>query len=382
MGTFINQFRRTSGPETQSNASVNKSNFEYSSINSLSPFEDDTADSTSPGVDSNHVNTDSEDDNIVCDISIQADQARLCLAKQAHDLVPGKTGTSLVKKILTTSDAPHLDTKALIQKLDKGAKTVDFDVSTLLEEQLKDPILGAVRSWTLENTPPDIISPEIQQSTGLLRYWQEFNRLLIQEEGQLVCYNEPSDKLEEVNLHICLHLSLFLAWFLLGQYNEMGGHIGATKTYANAKSFNYWPGMFHWKTCQNNKPKPKHRNEVPLEERQNERVTFCTIHINHKGPIHPTSASNVHCLLFIDAFSRFLMVYPVRNTTALATNTAAENWILSFGIPQSIIHDRGTAFIKTKFINRTKELGITLRPRTAYSPWTIGKIETQNQHFA
>ena len=76
------------------------------------------------------------------------------------------------------------------------------------------------------------------------------------------------------------------------------------------------------------------------------------------------------------------MVYAVRNTLALATITAVEKWILSFGIPQSIIHDRGTAFINTEFINRTKELGNTLRPRTAYSPWTNGKIETQNQHIA
>ena len=107
-------------------------------------------------------------------------------------------------------------------------------------------------------------------------------------------------------------------------------------------------------TCQNNKPKPKHRNEVPLEEWQNETVPFRTKHIDHKGPIHPTSASNVHCLLIVDAFSRFLMVYPVRNTTALATITAVEKWIFSFGIPQSVIHDRGTDFINTEFINWTK----------------------------
>ena len=77
------------------------------------------------------------------------------------------------------------------------------------------------------------------------------------------------------------------------------------------------------------------------------------------------------------------MVYPVRNTTALAIITAVEKCILSFGIPKSVIHDRGTAFINTEFINWTKELGSFLRPRTAYSPWTNGKIETiENQHIA
>ena len=161
MGKFINQFRRICGPETQSNAFVNISNAENSSINSLSPTEDDVEDSTSPGDDSHHLSTDSEDDNTVCNISIQADQARLCQSKQAHNLVLGITDGPLVKKSLTTSDAPHLNTKELIQKLDKVAKTVDLDVSTILEEQMKDPVLGTVRSWLRINNPPDNKSPEI-----------------------------------------------------------------------------------------------------------------------------------------------------------------------------------------------------------------------------
>ena len=58
----------------------------------------------------------------------------------------GKTDASLAKKCLTASDASHLHTKALIQKLDEVAKTVVFDVSTILEEQMKDPVLGTERS--------------------------------------------------------------------------------------------------------------------------------------------------------------------------------------------------------------------------------------------
>ena len=86
--------------------------------------------------------------------------------------------------------------------------------------------------------------------------------------------------------------------------------------------------------------------------------------------------------MVIDAFSRFLVVYPVTTTGAQATISAIEKWIHLFGIPPFIVHDRGTAFINTDFINWTKELGITLRPRTAHSHWTNGKIESQNQHIA
>ena len=107
----------------------------------------------------------------------------------------------------------------------------------------------------------------------------------------------------------------------------MGGYIDGSKTDNNVKRFYYWPGMFDWicaltadcLTCPNKKPKPKRRNEVPLKEWQNEAVPFRTIHIDHKGPLHPPFNRKLHCLLVIDAYSSFLMVYPVTNTGAQAT---------------------------------------------------------------
>ena len=134
--------------------------------------------------------------------------------------------------------------------------------------------------------------------------------------------------------------------------------------------------------CQNTKPKLKHLNEVPLEEWQGDTAPFCAQHIDHQGPLHPPSNRNIHCLLLVESFSRFLMVYPVTNTEAQATIAAVEKWILRFGIPRSILHDRRTAFLNTDFVNWTKELGITLPTRTAHSPWLNGKVETQNKHIA
>ena len=241
-----------------------------------------------------------------------------------------KIDNSLANKPLTANEAPHLDTKPLIAKLDDVAKTVDLDVSTILAEQIKDAVLGIVSSCLRKGISPETKSPDIQQSKGLLRYCQEIDRLFIEEEGQLLCYNEATDKLDYENLRICLPLSLILACFRLGHYNEMGAHMRAAKTYNNAKRFYYWPGMFDWifaltadcVTCQNNKPKPKHRNEVPLEEWHNETVPFRTIHIDHKGPLQPPSNRNLYSLSAIDAFSRFLMVYPVTNTGAQATISA------------------------------------------------------------
>ena len=225
MGRFINQYRRICGPETRSNVSASASNTDYRSITPLSSAEDNEANRDSHSEDS----TDSEGDNTICDISIQADKLRLCQAKRAHELVPGSRDVSLAQKLLTVSDAPHIDTETLIQKLHDVAKAVDLDVSTIFAEHIKDPVLSTVRSWIRIDNPPDINSPEIQQSKGLLRYHQEFNRLLIEGEVQLLCYNEQLGKLQEENLRICLPSSLFLACFRLGHYSEMGGRMGALK---------------------------------------------------------------------------------------------------------------------------------------------------------
>ena len=90
--------------------------------------------------------------------------------------------------------------------------------------------MSIVRSWIERDTPPDLRAPEIRQSKHPLRYGQELDRLLIEEHGQLLCYDEPSDTLDERNSRICLPLSLFLACFRMGHYNELGGHMGASKT--------------------------------------------------------------------------------------------------------------------------------------------------------
>ena len=60
-----------------------------------------------------------------------------------------------------------MDTKSLIAKLDEVAKTIDLDVSTILAEQINDPVLGTVRSWIRKGTSPEPEAHKIRQSKGL-----------------------------------------------------------------------------------------------------------------------------------------------------------------------------------------------------------------------
>ena len=168
LGKTINQFRRLCLSSTQSLSSVEDFEPTYRSINSLNTNEDDEVLDKLPD-DADAITADDED-NLICEINTHADHYRLCKAKAAHDAVLGKIDASLAKKPLTASEASHLDTKFLIAKLGDVAKTVDLDVSTILAEQIKDPVLGTVRSWLRKGISPEAKSPDIQQSKGLLRY--------------------------------------------------------------------------------------------------------------------------------------------------------------------------------------------------------------------
>ena len=179
LGRTINQFRRLCLPSTQSLSSVEDSELTYSSTNSLNTNEEENAlDETHDDLDA--ATTDGDEDNLICEINTNADHYRLCPAKAAHDAVLGKIDASLVKKPLTANESLHLDTKSLIAKLDDVAKTVDLDVSKILDEHIKDPVLGTVGSWLLKRIVPEAKPPDIQQSKGLLPNCQEFDRLLIE----------------------------------------------------------------------------------------------------------------------------------------------------------------------------------------------------------
>ena len=193
-------------------------------------------------------------------------------------------------------------------------------------------------------------------------------------------------------MKICDPLSLSLPLFSLAHTHSHGdsGHSGIYETFENIRQNFVWPGRYKWIVylivdcieCQTKKKTKRHDlHEAPLQQwGELETTPFKTIHIDHRGPVRLSSNSNTHCLVVIDAFSRFLGAYLVRDTRAQTNINALEKGITSYCIPQKIVHDNGSAFINSDFIYWIKVFGITLATRTTFSPWTNGKNEVQNEH--
>ncbi len=85
-------------------------------------------------------------------------------------------------------------------------------------------------------------------------------------------------------------------------------------------------------------------NPIPKED-----VPLSTYHVDFIGPMPSTNKRYQHILTVVDAFTKFTWLYPVRSIT---TEDALDKLKLqqkTFGNPQRIITDRGSAFTAKVF---------------------------------
>ena len=71
---------------------------------------------------------------------------------------------------------------------------------------------------------------------------------------------------------------------------------------------------------------------------------FEVIHLDHIGPLRPDAYGNMFILLLIDAFSRWVELFPTKTTKALKSASCIFQHMGRFGTPEAIHTDRGTAF--------------------------------------
>ena len=135
-----------------------------------------------------------------------------------------------------------MDRKELIQKLSEFAKTADLDVTTLVEEHFNDPVLQKKRSWMKNSDKRPVKTHHINQSKGQVPYFNRFEKLVIDQETNLLCYNETVQEITKTEMRICVPLSLFLPLSKLAHTHSHSGHPGIFKTFENVRQYFFWPG--------------------------------------------------------------------------------------------------------------------------------------------
>ena len=102
---------------------------------------------------------------------------------------------------------------------------------------------------------------------------------------------------------------------------------------------------------------------------------FDVIHIDIVGPL-PTSRGFTYLLTCVDRFTRWPEAIPLTSITAETVAQAfISGWIARFGVPSTIITDRGRQFESQLWSSLMSLLGTKRSRTTAYHPQTNGMVE-------
>ena len=83
-------------------------------------------------------------------------------------------------------------------------------------------------------------------------------------------------------------------------------------------------------------------------------------------------------LVAIDKFTKWIEVWPIRQTRAEESVKFFTNIIHRFGVPNSIITDNGTNFTGKKFLDFCDDNGIRVDWAAVDHPRTNGQVERAN----
>lgn len=108
-------------------------------------------------------------------------------------------------------------------------------------------------------------------------------------------------------------------------------------------------------------------------------MPFHTIHLDHLGPLPALQSKRKHLLVVVDAFTKFVKLYPVVATSTKEVCAALEKYFGYYSRPSRIVSDRGTCFTSNEFSSFLKDHNIDHVKVAVTSPQANGQVERENR---
>lgn len=141
---------------------------------------------------------------------------------------------------------------------------------------------------------------------------------------------------------------------VIRMHHDDMGHVGAEKTVHSILSY-------YWFLCLKQKIRQyiencikcltyslaagKLKGELEIVEKY--ASPFCTLHVDHFGPLEETDNGHKEILVVIDAFTKFVWIFATKLTGADEVMSHLNSLFAIFGYPKRIISDRSTAYTST-----------------------------------
>jgi len=173
---------------------------------------------------------------------------------------------------------------------------------------------------------------------------------------------------------------------LIRRYHDELAHCGVEKVYQGLREAYWFPSMRkrihdYIDNCivclmADNSV---HRLEGQLQIVQSPTVPFEVLHMDHFGPLHPTDDGYRFVFAMVDAFTRYVWLFPTKTTNAKEVIDSLRFLFNVFGKPKNIVSDRGSSFASNELSMFLTGQNIHLRKVAVASPWANGLIERVNR---
>ncbi|CAD7001655.1 unnamed protein product [Ceratitis capitata] len=173
---------------------------------------------------------------------------------------------------------------------------------------------------------------------------------------------------------------------VLYKYHDEMGHLGIDKVVQTIGKSYWFPGVkqkatIHIENCLkciafSNKSGKKEGllNIIPKGN-----VPFEMIHIDHYGPINSRFSKYKHVLVVIDAFTKFVRLYPSKTTASKEAVSALREYFRTYSRPKFIVSDRGTCFTSNEFEEFLENNKVEHIKVATNSPQANGQAEIVNK---
>jgi transposase InsO family protein len=164
------------------------------------------------------------------------------------------------------------------------------------------------------------------------------------------------------------------------------GHLGAHKMVAKMETRFHWPGMtrdakLYVSACL---PCRQFKAQAPRRQGHLQRYVavqpFHTVHVDFVGPLPVSKRQNTNVCVMIDRFTRWVELAATKDQeAATAADCVMDSIVCRHGCPQSIVSDRGSAFISKLYQRLMRRLGIKSIVTTPHNPQANAQVERVNK---
>lgn len=175
-------------------------------------------------------------------------------------------------------------------------------------------------------------------------------------------------------------------WKIVQMYHDENGHPGWERTLDAIRKTYWFKDMKNFvkkfvQSCINclKAKKSTGRKYTKLHPIEKVEEPFHTLHLDHVGPFCKTQEGNTQILVIVDAFTKFVWMEALPDTSSENTCKVLEGLIKLVHPPKRVITDRGKSFDCKRFSDFCKQFDIKHVKNAIASPRSNGQVERSNR---